>query len=222
MGGKRRIPTPAELKEAIRTVGVHFIHLDPKRRKVRFAKPGVMLDLGAIGKGYAVDRAIELLRQSGVSCALLHGGTSTVYALGRPLDGPWRVALEYPARKPAASPRVLSIVTLEDRALSVSAVWGKSFRARGKTYGHIIDPRTGWPASKAALSAVILSSATETDALSTALLTEGLKGHETLCRARPGMRAFVMAAPRMGRRLRFKSAGIYLEGRVKTPLKNAP
>jgi thiamine biosynthesis lipoprotein len=84
-------------------------------------------------------------------------------------------------------------VSLCDASLSVSAVWGKSFTANGCTYGHIIDPRTGQPASRAVLSAVALDSATETDALSTALLTVGPDGHDQIAALKPGMRTLVAA-----------------------------
>ncbi len=101
-----------------------------------------MLDLGAIGKGYAVARAAGLLREAGVTNALIHGGTSTAFALGRDAGGaPWKIAVKSPSPDPAAPP--LAVVELENEALSVSAVWGRSFQAGGRTYGHVIDPRTG-------------------------------------------------------------------------------
>ena len=63
---------------------MHLVHLDREQFTVRFEREGVMLDLGAIGKGYAIDRAIEILREAGISNALVHGGTSTIYGLGHP------------------------------------------------------------------------------------------------------------------------------------------
>jgi thiamine biosynthesis lipoprotein len=150
-----------------------------------------MLDLGAIGKGYAIDQAAETLREAGVTRALLHGGTSTVYALGRPPgDEPWKVAVESPPGQEAAP--WVAAVPLDDEALSVSAVWGKSFEHEGKTFGHVLDPRSGQPADHAVLAVVVLPSATETDALSTALLVAGAAGHETMAALRPGMRTLVV------------------------------
>ena len=178
---------------------------------VRFARAGVMLDLGAIGKGYAIERAAELLREAGVTSALIHGGTSTVYALGTPLKrsfGKWpSTGRSPPARASARSdrlqgqqdarPALLATVPLRDEALSVSAVWGKFFETEGKAFGHILDPRTGQPASQALLAAVVLPSATETDALSTALLTRGPEGHEQIAGLRPGIRT-LLAVPEAG------------------------
>ena len=110
---------------------------------LRFAREGVMLDLGAIGKGYAVDRAVTLLREAGVTSALLHGGTSTIYGLGHPPDSEmWKVALEYPhAEGEENTAPHLATVTLRDEALSVSAIWGRSFKKGGKTFGHVLDRR---------------------------------------------------------------------------------
>lgn len=170
MGGTGSLPDPVSIAEARAAVGMHQVELNADRLTVSFARPGVMFDLGAIGKGFAVDRAAEILREAGVTSALLHGGTSTAYAIGRQQDGArWKIAIPSPANTADAPP--LATVELENESLSVSAVWGRSFRAGEKNYGHIIDPRTGQPAAHARMSAVILPDATESDALSTALLT---------------------------------------------------
>ena len=92
--------------------------------------------------------------------------------------------------------------------MSVSAVSGKSFQAGGKTYGHVLDPRTGESAEGALLAAVALPSATETDALSTALLTAGLAGHDTIANLRTGMRTLVVARTDAAGQLRLKSRGM--------------
>lgn len=183
-----RVPTDDELAAARSVCGMALVELDPARFTVRFQREGVMLDLGAIGKGYGVEQAMEMLRECGVSAALLHGGTSTIAALGHPPDGPaWTVAVEVPGQ---AQPLKIS---LQDEALSVSAVSGKSFVANGETLGHVIDPLTGRPVAGAQLAAVVLPSATETDALSTALLVGGLSGYESISQLRPAMRALVTA-----------------------------
>lgn len=208
MAGTGRLPEPAELAEARAKVGMHLVALDEKDFTVQFTRAGVMLDLGAIGKGYALERAAELLIEAGVTTALLHGGTSTVCALGAPPDSDcWKIAIEKPqpeSRGPvginvAASiersdrTSLLAVVPLKNESLSVSAVWGKSFEAGGKTYGHVLDPRTGEPVAGALLAAVALPSATETDALSTALLTLGPAGLSQISRLREGMRALALA-----------------------------
>jgi len=215
------VPGADELAAARSLCGSPLVALDHANFTVRFARDGVMLDLGAIGKGYAVEKAAELLREAGVNSALIHGGTSTVYAIGIPPDSDaWQIAIEAPRTEPTPNPsqegsgaRVvvpllggvrggfphaqanppLVTIPLRDESLSVSAVTGKCFVAHGRTLGHVIDPRTGEPASRAQLTAVVLPSGTETDALSTALLVAGPEGHDAIFRLRPDMRTLVVA-----------------------------
>ena len=195
MNGTGAMPEPAAVEEARAKIGMQHIQLDAVNMTVRFAHEGVMLDFGAIGKGYAVDRAVDLLREAGVTSALIHGGTSTSFAIGRERDGSrWKIAIVSPNQDSTAKP--LAVVELENESLSVSAVWGRSFRVGEKTYGHVIDPRTGAPAESALLSAVILPSATETDALSTALLTAPELMAE-LVSHRPSIRCLVAQANEM-------------------------
>jgi thiamine biosynthesis lipoprotein len=143
------------------------LHLDPVASTVRFGRPDMRIDLGAAGKGYAVDAAIDILRSHGITSALLHGGTSSVHALGAPLDdSAWHLAWKPPAG-------VQRTFDLRDRALSVSAVHGKVFEAQGRVYGHVMDPRAGAPTTAARAVAVVGSTSLECDALSTALLVLG-------------------------------------------------
>ena len=224
LAGSGRRPEPSALAEARSRVGLQQVELRERDGTVRFAQPGIMLDLGAIGKGYAIDCAVETLRENGVTGAFLHGGTSSVYGLGRPSEGEtWKTALcdarrdrverETSASSGTAPPGgvgldraseeptrdrnwLLAEIPLCDESLGVSAVWGRSFVAEGTVYGHVIDPRTGEPVQHAVLAAVRLPSATETDALSTALLTLGRPGLEVLSRQRPGAR--LLLAERWG------------------------
>jgi FAD:protein FMN transferase len=193
MGGDGRMPRPEEVAEARAKVGMGLVQLNPGDYTVQFAHEGVLLNLGAIGKGYAVERAAEVLREAGVTSALIHGGTSTVQALGPPPGEEfWKIAIETPSPVPDTPPTLLATVPLKEESMSVSGLWGNSFQVGGRTFGHIIDPRTGEPAIGTVLAAVVLPSATETDALSTALLTVGAAGHDGIARLRPGMRTLVV------------------------------
>lgn len=198
--GSGQLPDPASLTAARAGVGMSLVELDATNFTVRFKREGVMLDLGAIGKGHAVGVAAEVLREAGVSSALIHGGTSSVFALGHPPDAEaWKVAIEQTAEDRDAAGTLLAVVPLCDEALSVSAVWGKSFQSGGKNFGHVIDPRTGEPAERALLAAVVLPDSTQADALSTALLTLGPAGTEMLQRIRPASRSVVIAHDRVVR-----------------------
>jgi FAD:protein FMN transferase len=199
-----RVPDADEVARAREQVGAELVELNESEFTVRFARPGVMLDLGAIGKGFAVDCAAEVLREAGVESALLHGGTSTAYGLGAPPHTEaWNIALPRPECGPrllapgaTVSPEepgaILAIVPLRDESLSVSAVWGRSFEADGHVYGHVMDPRVGVPVEGAVMAAVVAPSATDTDALSTALLVLGAMGGDTVAAMGPGVGTLVV------------------------------
>jgi thiamine biosynthesis lipoprotein len=194
MDGSGSWPDSAEVIRVREQVGMQHVILDEDSMTVRFDREGVMLDLGAIGKGYAIDRAAGILREAGVTSALLHGGTSTVYGIGKPPSAEaWKVAIESPPGGDTA-PKWLATVPLQDEAMSVSAVSGKFFAHEGKNFGHVLDPRTGQPVTNAVLAAVVLPSATETDALSTALLVLGAEEDGQIAQLRPHMQTLVVGA----------------------------
>jgi thiamine biosynthesis lipoprotein len=174
--GSGHLPDPAHLDAVRAAIGPSQLLFDESTFSIALAHPAARMDLGAIGKGYALDRAAALLHDAGITDALLHGGTSTAVAWGRPEGAQaWRIAIDPPTLGCAStpSPTPLAIVDLHDESLSVSAVWGKGFSLDGRFYGHVIDPRSGQPTEGALLAAMILPSATESDALSTALLVRG-------------------------------------------------
>lgn len=184
-------PDPQVLAATRECVGWRLVELDPARFTVRFLRPGVMLDLGAVGKGFALDRAVGILRDAGVESGLVHGGTSTVCALGSGPDGEgWPVALPLAPGERGHG----QVVRLRDETLSVSAVWGRAFMADGRVLGHVIDPRVGEPVMAASMAAVRLPSATESDALSTALLVLGEAGRARLEALRPGIGLWLRTA----------------------------
>ncbi len=157
---------------AQKMVGMQHVHLDASAKTVRFTHPGITLDLGGIAKGFAIDIAIQVLRDCGVQCALLHGGTSTVAAIAAPPDEDgWRVTLRTSADNSSNQPA--PVVCLKDNAMSISAPHGRTIQSDGKTLGHVLDPRTHRPAACGPFAAVIADSACLTDAWSTALLVLG-------------------------------------------------
>jgi thiamine biosynthesis lipoprotein len=151
-----------------------LLTLDPIHRTVRFARPGVVLNLGSIGKGYAVDRAIERVRaHSSATPALVQAGQSSVFALGTAPDrlgGGWAVSL----RNPIDAERPLGTIWLRNRGLGTSGSSFQAFEVDGRRYGHLIDPRTGEPAGDGPASVTVLAAtAAEADALSTAFYLLG-------------------------------------------------
>lgn len=238
LGGCGSSAREDELAAARELVGMHGVDLDEATFSVRFPRAGMMLDLGAIGKGYAIDCAAEVLREAGVTSAFIHGGTSSCYGLGAPEDAvAWRVAINRPhADKPAADytpplpshlPAVLpppsaagpvtlsqatAILALRDDSLGVSETGSKMIRAGNRAYGHVMDPRSGEPVHRAVLAAVALPSATETDALSTALITLGSEGLPMLKALRPHGRFLVVEPPDSVGRWPLHNSGFDLPG----------
>jgi thiamine biosynthesis lipoprotein len=170
--GDGRLPSDEELAAAQRHVGAAHVTLDTAARTISFDAPGVELDLGGIAKGYAVDRAVSILKQNGVVAALVSAGGSTIYGLGAPPGrDAWDVTLQDPidARKSALT------VQLKNRALSVAGSSEKSFEADGVRYSHIMDPRTGRPVQGMLTVAVLTSTGTAGDALDDALFVLGVE-----------------------------------------------
>ena len=141
--GTGRLPHRAEVRGALEKVGYRNILLDAANRSVRFAKAGVELDPGGIGKGYAVDRMVEVLKQYGIQTALVSASGSSIYGLGAPPgEKGWKVQI----RDPKDERKTVADVYLKDESMSTSGSYEKFFRAEGRIYSHIMDPRTGWPA----------------------------------------------------------------------------
>jgi len=185
-----RIGTAAP-KPGKRTRPPHLL-LDDETRMVRFSQPGVQLNFGAFGKGYALDRAAKILTKNGVQQALLHGGTSSVLALGNgPDNHPWRVGIRNPFLERADEE--ISQLRLCNQALSSSAVVNP-----GQTASDIVNPLTGAHLKRSVACVVIGPTATETEMLSTAFLSMG-KAAATLCCQKlwfAGMRAGWIARQR--------------------------
>ena len=191
--GKHRVPSPGELAKARECVGMDLVHLDAETFTVQFERSGVQVDLGAVGKGYALEIANEVLREAGVASALIHGGTSSVCAIGTPLDGEfWNIAIEHPDTAVPDHERIVAMAKLQDESFSLSAGWGKAFEENGVSYGHVMDPGLGQPVQNALLAAVALSGGTASDAWSTALLVAGAAGVAALGKASVGSRSLIM------------------------------
>lgn len=179
-----RTPSDDELTAAAAVSGTRWLELDAAGRRARLTVAGAELNPGAIGKGWAIDRAIDWLRSSGVASVLVHGGQSSVRACG--IQGPavsgrsgWKVGLRHPLRPG----RRLATITLADRALGTSGSGTQFFIDRGRRLGHILDPRTGRPAEGVIAATVLAATAAEADALATALYVLGEEGIERIAPA---------------------------------------
>ncbi len=199
---KGTLPDDEAIARARAHVGSDLVELDPDRRTVRFRRPGVKLNLGSLGKGYALDRASEVLEAAGIGDFLLHAGQSSVLARGSRLEtGPlaraesrpgWTVGIPHPLRPD----RRWAEVRLQDRALGTSGGAFQSFRHGGKRYVHILDPRTGRPAQGTIAVTVFAPTAALADALSTAFFVMGPEPARQYCTEHPEIAAVVFCEGR--------------------------
>jgi thiamine biosynthesis lipoprotein len=186
MKREARLPTDREIAQARAIVGMGRVRLDPARRSVRFLGPGVELNFGAIGKGYALDRMGEILRKRGARRALLSAGRSSVLALGGKGRG-WPVDL-----RPRLASRRVGRLWIKNGAIGTSGAGEQFFEVDGRRFGHVIDPRTGRPAEGVLGASVIAGDATTADALSTAFLIGGPELARRYCAAYPGVLAVLV------------------------------
>ena len=184
--GDGRLPSKEALQSARRLVGPRHVRLDADLGTVAFDMAGVELDLGGIAKGYAIDRAVAVLRARGVTAALVSAGGSTVYGLGAP---PGAEAWAVEIADPLDARRSATTVHVRDRALSIAGRSEKWFEAKGVRYAHIMDPRTGSPVQGMLTVAVLSDSGTAGDALDDALFVLGPAGSQSLLNAVSGTAA---------------------------------
>jgi len=154
-------PTEAQIKSALPAVNWRNMLLDEAHHTVRFEHPGMRIDLGGIGKGYAVDRCIDILKARGITHAVVTaGGDSRI--LGDHMGRPWLVAI----RHPDDPSKVVTRIPLSDTAMSTSGDYERYFDEDGVRYHHIIDPHTGHSASKVRSATILAPTATQTDGMS--------------------------------------------------------
>lgn len=175
-----RVPSAAERTEVLTRVGMQHVSLNQEDRSIRYQRPGLEINLGSIGKGYALDQVVQRLqREWNLTSALLHGGHSSVYAMGTEPGSArgWAVGI----RHPWDPERRLAVVRLRDRALGTSAATFQHLEYAGRKLGHILDPRTGWPAEGMASASVLAPTTAEADALATAFFILGVERARLYC-----------------------------------------
>ena len=221
-----RLPAEEEIAAARANVGSHLVELDPQRQTVRFRQPGVRLNLGSIGKGFALDRCAQLLAARGVGDFLIHGGMSSILGRGAQvstlaagalpgqeaeagaeaegLGGSWLVGIRHPLRPD----RRLAELRLCDQALGTSGSQAQSFWHEGKRYGHILDPRTGRPALGVFSTTVLAPTALQADALSTAFYVMPHEAVLDYCRRHPEVAAILLRPARRRGGFELQTAGL--------------
>lgn len=199
-----KLPHAEEISNLLAKVGIAHVCLDETDCTVAFDAPGVSINLGAIGKGYAVGEIASLLRDRGIESGLISGGTSTVYAIGCPPDGDaWTVGIRNPVERDGR----LTTVRLRDQALSTSGGHERFTEVDGVRYSHVIDPRTGWPADDLLIASAVTPDPAESDALSTAFLVLGIDGTREYCRTHGNVGAVLVPRPAPGANLEIIRVG---------------
>lgn len=189
--GPKRVPSETERREAFARSGMRHVVFDDEAISVHYAVPGLEINLGSIGKGYGIDQALKrMMADFGTDCVLIQGGRSSVRAVGSPADDGrgWLLGIQ----DPLWPDRQLGTVYLKDRALATSSAVNQFFEAQGHRYGHLIDPRTGWPADGLASVTVLAPDAATADALSTALFIMGLDKAAAFCQNHPEIAALLV------------------------------
>ncbi len=172
-----RVPSEEEIQTALEKVDYRSVELDPVAKTVRFLKPGVELNFGCVGKGFALDVAAEKLKAKDVDRFLFHGGLSSVLAVG----SAWTVGVAHPMRLG----KRLAEISLTDEAIGTSGSQQQFFRYRGRRFSHLIDPRTGWPAEGVLSVTVVAPTGTLSELLSTAFFVMGPDKIDEYCRRHP-------------------------------------
>jgi thiamine biosynthesis lipoprotein len=189
-----RLPAQDEIDAALLTVGFHQLQLDHERHSILFRRPGVEINFNSIGKGYALDRVAELMSERNIDDYLTHGGRSSVLARGRDRSGDvagWAVSVPHPHHLE----QTVGDIVLRDQALGTSGAGTQFFEIEGRRFGHLIDPRTGWPASGVHTATAVAATAAEADALATAFYILGPSGASEYCASHPEAGA-VLVCPR--------------------------
>lgn len=184
-----RKPEPHEIEAARELVGTDLLLLDRKSQAIRFQRAGVQINLGGIGKGYAIDRIAATIEKRVRTC-LLTAGASSIRAIGngdRDSAG-WIIGVRHPRDKN----RRLAVLRMRDCAMATSGSEEQYFEVEGKRYGHIIDSRSGVPAEKVSGVTVIARSAAVADALATAFFVGGPEMTETYCSTHAGVLAIML------------------------------
>ncbi len=176
----RKMPDDKTVKERLPLVNFRLVTIDRSKSTVYLGKKGMLMDLGAIAKGYAADKAVEELKRQGITSGLV-SCAGDIRAFGLKPDGnPWKIGIKNP-RPANKDDEIMATVELSDMAISTSGDYERFFISNGKRYHHILDPKTGYSAGGCRSVTVIARHGFQTDAFSTGVFVLGpSKGVEVL------------------------------------------
>lgn len=187
-GSMNHLPTDDEIAQSIRKVGYKNIVLDPEHQTVFLKNKGMRIGFGAIGKGYAADKAKQLLISEGVNGGIINASGDLTTWGTQPDGSPWMVGITNPLNKN----KVFSWFPLDNNAVVTSGNYEKFVEFNGKKYTHIIDPRTGWPVSGLTSVTIFAPKAELADALATSVFVMGRETGIDFINQLPGMECVIV------------------------------
>jgi thiamine biosynthesis lipoprotein len=191
-GNGPRVPPPRKLAEALKLVDCNALEINEENQSVFLRKKGMKLDLGAVAKGYATEKALLVLKEHGIRQALIDAG-GNIRVLGKnSRNAPWRIGIKDPRKADA----MVAVLSLENSSAVTSGDYYRYFEAGGKRYHHILDPRTGYPATGTMSATAVTEDAGLADVLSTAFFV--MKPEQALAMAEKmaGVDLFLVTADR--------------------------
>jgi len=184
---REKIPSQEEINEALKLTGHNYLSINNHLKTSKLEKSGQCVDLGAIAKGYAADRAIEIYKQHGVESAFINLGGNVAAIGNKPNGDPFRVGIQNPLLERG---QCLGAVNAVNKTVVTSGDYVRYFEKDNKKYHHILDPRTGYPAESSLISTTIVSKESiDADALSTAIFILGLEAGIKLIDSQEDMEA---------------------------------
>src|SRR5262245_8835434 len=185
-----RVPTEDEIAARLPFIDYRAVAIDPAAKTVFATRPGIRVHLGGIGKGYAVDRAVAIMRGRGFHDFMVQAG-GDLYVAGQPGDGPWRLGINDPRGAPNVS---FATIELRDATFSTSGDYERSFVQNGQRYHHILDPASGQPARGAVSVTTVSTRAVIADAVSKGVFILGPDAGMALVERLPDVEAVMVTA----------------------------
>lgn len=189
-----QVPAPTEIEGIKELVNYRDVEIKEEEKAARLKKPGQMVDLGGIAKGYAGDEVLKIFRAYGLESAFINLGGNVVVLGGKPDGSPWKVGIRNPGTQDGSS---LGVLEVRDKAVVTSGDYERYFEEGGRRYHHILDPQTGYPSQSGLISVTIVSGTSmEADALSTAAFVLGLAEGLKLVQSLEGVEAIFITGDR--------------------------
>ncbi len=183
-----RFPDRGDIRKALKSKGFRLLEIDRKNRLVKLKKPGMRIDLGGIGKGYAADEGIRILKSMGIMSALVDAGGDLALSAPPPGEKGWKISVSSGTASEADE-----VIVISDCGVATSGATYRYIEHEGKKYSHIVDPKTGVGLTREVRSTIIAPTGTRADALATAVSVLGIKKSKRMMKRKfPEVKAWIL------------------------------